>query len=226
MVHVYNIRKVVKVLGDREVLHSIDLDLQDGAVTSLVGPSGSGKSTLLRLLNRLMDCDEGCILYRGTDIREMDPLKLRREAVLIPQESHMFPGTVRDNISYAVRLHSLPEEDPRQYLEMVGLPSSFLEKDAEKLSGGERKRVALARVLPLAPKVLLLDEPTAGIDPRNVSLLEDHIREMNKQMGTTVIWVTHDVGQASRISDHIANLKDGCITGIAAREDFQWGNAF
>lgn len=138
----------------------------------------------------------------------------------------MFPGTVRDNISYAIRLHSIPKEDPGRYLEMAGLPPSFLEMNAEKLSGGEKKRVALARVLPLTPKVLLLDEPTAGIDPRNVSLLEDQILEMNKHMRTTVIWVTHDVEQAIRISDYIANLKDGYLKGITAKDDFRWRDAF
>lgn len=226
MPNVYSLQNVGKTLGGKTILRSLTMDIPEGKITSLVGPSGSGKSTLLRMLNRLTDADEGRILYRDQDVRNIDPLALRREAVLIPQDSHMFPGTVRDNILYTVRLLSLPNESPEQYIEAVGMSTSFLDRDAEKLSGGERKRVAIARSLPLHPRVLLMDEPTAGVDPRNVSILEKLVKGMNEDRGTTVVWVTHDVDQAQRVSHHIANLKEGRMVGMSRREDFQWGEAF
>lgn len=226
MSSVYSLQNVSKCLGGKTILRSLTMDIPEGKITSLVGPSGSGKSTLLRMLNRLTDADEGKILYRGRDVSEIDPLALRREAVLIPQDSYMFPGTVRENILYTIRLFSLPDESPERYLEAVGMPISFLDRDAGKLSGGERKRVAIARSLPLRPRVLLMDEPTVGVDPRNVSILEKLVQNMNEVGATTVIWVTHDVEQALRVSHNIANLKEGRLMGMNQRDDFQWGEAF
>lgn len=226
MSNIYSLQNVGKSLGGKNILQTLSMDIPEGEITSLVGPSGSGKSTLLRMLNRLTDAESGKVLYQGQDIRQIDPLVLRKEAVLIPQDSHMFPGTVRDNILYAIRLFSLEEDGLERYLDAVGLPVSFLDRDAGNLSGGEKKRVALARALPLRPRVLLMDEPTAGVDPRNVSIIERTVQRMNEEMKVTVVWVTHDVDQACRVSHHIANIKEGRLVGMRRREEFQWGEAF
>ncbi len=221
----YRLKGVAKSVGGKEVLSSVDFEAREGEVTALVGPSGSGKSTLLRILNRLIDPDRGIAEYRGEDLRLWDPLELRREAVLVPQEAVMFPGSVAENVGYAARLHGRAGMDSAAALQAAGLPPSFLDRDAERLSGGERKRVSLARALALAPRTLLLDEPTAGVDPRSAISIEASVMRM-RDGGGTVVWVTHDVEQALRVADRIANLKAGRAGPSQPRKDFRWGEAF
>jgi putative ABC transport system ATP-binding protein len=147
--------------------------------------------------------------------------------VLVPQESVMFPGTVKDNIGFSLKIHNIfSEEIIKQSLSDTGLSKEFLSKNANQLSGGEKKRVSLARALALTPKMLLLDEPTTGIDPKNLKTVEQRILEFSKQRNLTVLWVTHDVEQAKRVSNRIANIKDGTVTTIASPDQFQWGEAY
>src|SRR5688572_20807949 len=148
--------------GGRPVLRGLDLQLEEGA-TAVVGPSGSGKSTLLRLLNRLADPDEGAVRFHGTDVRELDPLELRRRVGLVPQLPAPVPGTVGDNVRFGPRLHG-EDVDALGPLRLAGLDETFLDRDASRLSVGEQQRMMLARALALEPEVLLLDEPTASLD--------------------------------------------------------------
>lgn len=147
--------------------------------------------------------------------------------VLVPQESAMFPGTVKDNIGFALKIHNIfDEEIIEQSLIDTGLSKKFLSKNASQLSGGEKKRVSLARALALSPKMLLLDEPTTGIDPKNLQTVEQRILDFSKQRNLTVLWVTHDVEQAKRVSNRIANIKEGTITTITSPDKFLWGEAY
>lgn len=221
---IYSLRGVGKSLSGRTVLESVDLDVLEGEVTALVGPSGSGKSTLLRLLNRLMEPEAGTIEYRGRPIGDYQVLSLRREAVMVPQDGTVFPGSVADNVAYASRIHGWAPIGVEDAIMAAGLDRSFLMRDAERLSGGERKRVALARALALEPRVLLLDEPTAGVDPRSSAVIEESVLRL-KEGGTTVVWVTHDVEQAKRVSDRVANLKAGKVV-TSTEGDFRWGDAY
>lgn len=218
---------LVKTLDGRRVLRGIDLALRTGEIMALVGPSGSGKSTLLRCLNRLLEPDEGTITFQGRDIREMPPVTLRRSLVLVPQESVMFPGTVYDNVAYGPALQGTADhEHVVRCIADAGLPSSIVHRPADKLSGGEKRRVALARALALRPDVLLLDEPTAGIDPKNVETVEQHIVEFSRSRGLTVLWVTHDVPQAKRVSHRTASLSNGLIGEINATASFHWEGVY
>ncbi|MGA1848079.1 MAG: ATP-binding cassette domain-containing protein [Thermoplasmatota archaeon] len=224
---IFDIKGARKKLGDNKVLKGIDLEVHKGEVLAMVGPSGSGKSTLLRAMNRLMELDSGTVSFKGKDIREMDPVLLRRKAVLVPQESVMLPGTVEDNVTYGPRLASSNGKcSVSGCLRDAGLSPRFAEKDASKLSGGEKKRVALARALALKPEVLLLDEPTVGVDPKKVERMEQTILDFARNRKLTVIWVTHDVAQAIRVADRIANLKKGKVKEVKRTAQFKWEGAY
>jgi putative ABC transport system ATP-binding protein len=196
--------------GGRPVLRSLDLELAEGA-TALLGPSGSGKSTLLRLLNRLADPDLGSVSFRGTDVRALDPLELRRRAVLVPQLPAPVPGTVADNVRYGPRLHGA-DADPLRPLELAGLDASYAERDAERLSVGEQQRVMLARALALEPEVLLLDEPTAALDERAKENVE---RALAGLEGPSIVLVTHERDQARRLAQQVVEMDGGRIVAAA-----------
>lgn len=222
-----SVRGLKKSLDKKQVLDEVNLDVERGEIMALVGPSGSGKSTLLRCLNRLIETDDGEIRFNGKNMKDFPPVRLRRNVVLVPQESAMFPGTVYDNVAYGPSLQGdVQKEHILRCIKESGLPLDFAEKKASKLSGGEKKRVALARALALRPKVLLLDEPTEGVDPRRIETVERTIVDFSKKRGLTVLWVTHNVEQAKRVSDRIANLKDGKVREVKKTDEFHWEGAY
>jgi putative ABC transport system ATP-binding protein len=189
------------------VLRDLTARLPVGA-SSVVGPSGSGKSTLLRLLNRLADPDEGTVVYEGKDVRERDPLELRREVSLVPQLPALIDGTVHDNVAYGPRLagHSF---DTRSCLELAGLDPAFEDRDAAKLSVGEQQRVMLARALALDPRVLLLDEPTSALDQAARDAVESTLRGLRARTSISTVVVTHDMNQARRLADYVVRIESG-----------------
>ncbi|MDX6607962.1 MAG: arginine/lysine/histidine transport system ATP-binding protein [Solirubrobacterales bacterium] len=192
------------------VLRDVSLRLPVGA-NSVVGPSGSGKSTLLRLLNRLADPDSGRVVYEGTDVRERDPLALRREVSLVPQLPALIDGTVHDNIAFGPRLigHSF---DARSCLELAGLDPTFEGRDSSKLSVGEQQRVMLARALALQPRVLLLDEPTSALDEAARDAVEGTLRRLRARTAISIVLVTHDMEQARRLADYVVRIEEGRVT--------------
>ena len=175
--------------------------------TALLGPSGSGKSTLLRLLNRLADPDTGSVRFHDTDVRELDPLELRRRVGLVPQLPAPVPGSVADNVCFGPRLHG-EDVDPEPPVRLAGLDSSFLERDASRLSVGEQQRVMLARALALEPEVLLLDEPTASLDSAATEAVEDALSGLR---GVSLVLVTHDRAQAERLARRTIQLEAGRV---------------
>ena len=189
------------------MLSGVSLAIPSGS-TAVVGPSGSGKSTLLRLLNRLADPDEGVVRFHDTDVRELDPLDLRRRVGLVPQLPAPVPGTVADNVCFGPRLHG-EEVDPERPLRLAGLDPSFAERDAARLSVGEQQRVMLARALALGPEVLLLDEPTASLDSAATRAVEDALGGLD---GVSLVLVTHDPGQAERLAERTIELEGGRVT--------------
>ena len=188
------------------MLSDVTLSIRSGS-TALLGPSGSGKSTLLRLLNRLADPDEGVVRFHGTDVRELDPLDLRRRVGLVPQLAAPVPGSVRENVCFGPRLNG-DEVDPERPVRLAGLDSSFLERDASRLSVGEQQRVMLARALALEPEVLLLDEPTASLDSAATAAVEDALRNLHE---VSLVLVTHDRGQAERLAGRTIELEAGRV---------------
>ena len=189
------------------MLLDVTLSIPSGS-TALLGPSGSGKSTLLRLLNRLADPDEGTVRFHGSDVRELDPLALRRRVGLVPQLPAPVPGSVADNVCFGPRLHG-EDVDPGPPLRLAGLDRSFAERDASRRSVGELQRVMLARALALEPEVLLLDEPTASLDSAATAAVEDALRNLHE---VSLVLVTHDRGQAERLADRTIELEAGRIS--------------
>jgi ABC-type proline/glycine betaine transport system ATPase subunit len=199
------------------VLDALTVGLPAGA-SCVAGPSGSGKSTLLRLLNRLADPDEGMVRYRGEDIRERDPLELRREVALVPQLPALIAGTVAENIEFAASLNGAAP-DLARLLDLAGLDVSFADRDAARLSVGEQQRVMLARALALDPRVLLLDEPTSALDEAARSAVEATLLDLRHRLEVSTVLVTHDLAQARRLADFVVRLDHGRMVGAGtARE--------
>ena len=195
--------------GGKVVLREVSARLPVGA-SSLLGPSGSGKSTLLRLLNRLADPDSGRVIYEGRDVRDRDPLALRREVSLVPQLPALIDGTVHDNVAYGPRLAGR-SFDARSCLELAGLDPAFEDRDASKLSVGEQQRVMLARALALQPRVLLLDEPTSALDKTARDAVEGTLRRLRARTAISLVIVTHDIAQAGRLADNVVRIDSGRV---------------
>jgi len=203
----FELHDVTATRSGTPVLHDLTARLAEGA-TCVAGPSGSGKSTLLRLLNRLADPEHGRVLYRGRDVRELDVLSLRREVCLVPQLPALLEGTVAENVAFGARLAGRPTDVGRA-LDLAGLASSFADRAADRLSVGEQQRVMLARALALRPAVLLLDEPTSALDADTRDAVEATLLELRERLALSYVLVTHDLGQAERLSDSVLRLEGG-----------------
>jgi ABC-type multidrug transport system ATPase subunit len=180
------------VVGD--VLRGVSLSVRPGEVVALTAPSGAGKSTLLRACVRLVD-SSGTIALDGVDVRSLDPRELRRRVGLVAQRPVMLPGTVAENLSYGV-----VAPNSLAALEAAGLDASFLERDASRLSGGEQARVAIARALTRRPEVLLLDEPTTGLDAPLAAAIGERVRAL-AAAGLAVCLTSHDRSVVSQWAD-------------------------
>jgi putative ABC transport system ATP-binding protein len=213
----FDVENVSYSRSGKLVLRDLDARIPVGA-SSVVGPSGSGKSTLLRLLNRLADPDTGTVIYEGKDVREYDPLALRREVSLVPQLPALIEGTVHENIAYGPRLAGR-SFDARSCLELAGLDPAFEERDASKLSVGEQQRVMLARALALQPRVLLLDEPTSALDRTARDAVEATLRDLRTRTAISTVVVTHDMDQAARLADHVVRVDGGRVTAQGSSEE-------
>jgi ABC-type cobalamin/Fe3+-siderophores transport system ATPase subunit len=205
----FELEEVTYSRGGEVVLRDVRARLPVGA-SSLLGPSGSGKSTLLRLLNRLADPDSGRVLYEGRDVREYDPLALRREVSLVPQLPALIEGTVHDNVAYGPRLAGRSFNAP-SCLELAGLDPAYEDRDASKLSVGEQQRVMLARALALEPRVLLLDEPTSALDQAARNAVEGTLRQLRVRTAISLVVVTHDIAQATRLAEYVVRIESGKV---------------
>ncbi len=219
----YHLDGVHMAYGGRTVLADLALDVHQGEILALVGPSGAGKSTLLRLLNFLEAPTAGSIVYRGARFGgdHTPPLALQREVTTVFQRPILLNRRVDANVAYGLRLRGRGDVAARvkSALEEVGLAALATQK-ARTLSGGEAQRVALARALVIEPRVLLLDEPTANLDPYNVGLIEEIVRRLNATHGTTVVLVTHNVFQAHRLAHRVGLLLDARLIELAEAQAF------
>jgi len=211
---IYRFESVRHGYGTRTVLDIESLDVMRGETLALMGPSGAGKSTLLRLLQFLERPSAGRVVFEGQAVSAEPPLQLKRRITTVFQHPVMLNRSVRDNVAYGLRVRGARRSDVHidSLLEEVGL-ASLAEARARTLSGGEVQRVAIARALAFNPDVLLLDEPTANLDPRNVRLVEELIRGRHTQ-GVTIVLAVHQIFQARRLADRTALLLDGRIVEV------------
>ncbi len=203
-----DVREVTVSFDDTAVLDRFSLHVDAGAIVALLGPSGSGKSTLLRVVAGLISPTAGSVIVDGEDVTRL-PTHLRHVGMVF-QDEQLFPHlTVADNVAFGLKMAGVGTADRRrradELLAVVGLPG-FGDRRIDHLSGGEAKRVAVARSLAPAPKVLLLDEPLTGLDRDLHDRLSTEVPAIIRSTSTTAIWVTHDRSEADAVSDRVVRL--------------------
>ena len=213
---IFEIKGVTKAFGETRALESVDLDVEEGRTTVLIGQSGCGKSTLIRLMVGLVLPDSGKIMFEGEDLTLDNAPTLRRKMGYVIQEGGLFPHlTARQNV--CVMTNYLGEEPARtrtrleELRELTHFPADGLDRYPAELSGGQRQRVSLMRALMLDPEVLLLDEPLGALDPMIRADLQSELRDIFDVLSKTVVMVTHDIGEAGYLGHEIVLLRDGLV---------------
>lgn len=201
-----------------------ELSLFNGEIFCILGPSGAGKTTFLQLLNYLEKPDEGEVIWNGnrfTPDNNIPPLKIMRQITTVFQRPALLKGSVWNNIVYPLKIRN--QKIDRDYVfgivEELGL-GSFLKQNSRTLSGGEAQRVALARSLVFKPKVLLLDEPTANLDPNNIKIIEHMVTKYSAEEEPTIAWVTHNHFQAKRVGSRVCLMDEGFIVEVSDKNSF------
>ena len=221
MTPIYRLINLQQTYNGRRVLDIDRLEIARGEVLALVGPSGAGKSTLLRLLNFLEQPTGGTLVFDGQVVDSRLTLEQRRRVTAVFQRPALLHRSVAANIGYGLGLRGrkLPADELAGWLDRLGL-AHLARQSAPKLSAGEAQRVALARAIVLRPDVLLLDEPSANLDPYNIGLIERLVAEAHAETGMTVVWVTHDIFQARRVAGRVAFLLGGRLVEVADAATF------
>ena len=222
------IEHVSKSFGDLVVLDDVSLSIPAGETTAIIGPSGTGKSVLLKLIVGLLRPDGGHIRCFGTDMATASEKQLyavRRRFGMLFQDGALFDSmSVGENIAFPLRHHSKMtevqvRERVEEKLELVGLPGTW-DRAVSQLSGGQRKRVGLARAIVTEPEVVLFDEPNSGLDPLTSDQIDDLIVDMKRALGITFVVISHDIVGTVKVADHIAMLHGGGVVAWAPTADF------
>ena len=204
---------VNKAFGEHNAVSNLNLHIQEGSFSVLIGTSGSGKSTTLKMINRLVEHDSGRIRFAGEEIRSLPVLELRRRMGYAIQSIGLFPHwTVAQNIATVPQLQKWPQRKIAaridELMALLGLEPTLRERYPHQLSGGQQQRVGVARALAANPEVLLMDEPFGALDPVTREALQQEMIRIHRLLGRTIVLVTHDIDEALRLADHLV-LMDG-----------------
>ena len=214
----------LKTAEGRALLDHVNLSLEEGTTTAVLGRSGSGKTTLLRLVNRMLDPTDGTVFIRGKECEQLNVITLRRGIGYVIQETGLFPHfTVARNVGLVPELNGkrIDEAKTGELLAQVGLEAEkFAKRYPHQLSGGQRQRVGLARALAAGPSILLMDEPFGALDPLTRAEMQDMLRDLLKRLKKTVLIVTHDLDEALYLASRIVLLEDGRVVADLVAEDF------
>jgi osmoprotectant transport system ATP-binding protein len=206
--------RVSKKYGDITALNSFSLKVPTAKITVLMGLSGSGKTTAIRMVNKMVTPTSGSVSIDGVDVAARDAVSLRRTVGYVMQEVGLLPHkTVRENVSLIARIAGQPadvaEGNATEMLTMVGIDEQFFSRYPQQLSGGQQQRVGVARALAIKPNILLMDEPFGAVDPIVREELQDELCRIQRELGLTIIFVTHDRHEALKIADQLVVLSNG-----------------
>lgn len=210
-----------------DAVRELSLAIEDGEALCLIGGSGSGKTTTLRTINRLQEPTAGRVWWRGEDTAGIDPIRLRRSMGYVIQDVGLFPHmSVRRNVGLLLELEGWPRERRRarvdELLDLVRLPAAdYASRRPAELSGGEAQRVGVARALALDPPVVLMDEPFGALDPITRDHLQAEFAALRRELGKTIVIVSHDLGEAFRLADRVALMHEGRLVQVGTEADFR-----
>jgi len=211
---IFEVRDLVVDYNQKRVLSIDELSLEAGKITGIIGPSGAGKSTLLYILNGLEKASGGKIIFDGKELKGEPDIAARRQMSMVFQKPTVFNTNVYENMAYSLKLRGVPRSEIKDRVmelsSFVGLYDKLWQK-ARTLSGGEAQRLSIARAVIHKPKVLLLDEPTANLDPANVAMIEELILLVKERYNTSIVMVTHNMFQAGRLADYTVFLLNGAV---------------
>jgi tungstate transport system ATP-binding protein len=217
----YRIENLSKSFGNKKVLHNIDLKIYRGEIFAFMGPSGVGKTTMLRLLNLLEMPTTGKLIFNGNEKAILQKNYIMRRMSMLFQRPAVFSTSVFNNVAYGLAVRGVDKKTKEKKvidaLALVGLEGCEKQK-ALTLSGGEAQRMAFARAIVFKPDVLLLDEPTANLDPANVAKIEDIIKKIRRELGTTIIMASHNIYQVRRLADRVGILLNGELIEVNTKE--------
>ncbi|MEF9971800.1 MAG: ABC transporter ATP-binding protein, partial [Oscillospiraceae bacterium] len=206
---------VSKRYGKNAVIDKLSFEIPDGQFVVLIGPSGCGKTTTLKMINRLIDPDEGTIEINGKNAETEDKVKLRREIGYVIQQIGLFPNmTVAQNICVVPKLLKYDKERcdkiVHEMLQMVNMPyEEYAHKYPCEMSGGQQQRIGVLRAFAASPPIVLMDEPFGALDPMTRETLQDEIKKLQKKLNKTIVFVTHDMGEALKLADTIIFMEGG-----------------
>ena len=210
---------------DKPVIKNLDLKVEDGEFITILGTSGNGKTTLLKMINCLEEKTSGTLKILDKKIEEWDKTELRRRIGYVVQSIGLFPHlNTEENISYVLTLQNKSSEEKRkkagELLELLNLPHDYLKKYPRELSGGEQQRVGIARALASGPEIILMDEPFGALDEINRRKLQEQVKKLQKELGLTIMLVTHDIEEAFTLGSRIIIMHNGKIARIGTKEDY------
>ena len=212
-----SIKNLTKIYSwNKKAVDNISLDIESGEFIAFIGTSGSGKTTALRMINRMIEATDGQITMNGKDVRNMNPVELRRSIGYVIQQIGLMPHmTIRENIVLVPKLLKWPKEKKdskaKELIKLVDLPEEYLDRYPAELSGGQQQRIGVVRALAAEQDIILMDEPFGALDPITRDTLQDLVKELQQKLGKTFIFVTHDMDEAIKLADKICIMSKGQV---------------